>query len=274
LPSLYPGPEFCLDGAAYTATSVARAFFAEIVRLHGLPSSIVSDRDATFTSTFWRELFCLFGVHLNMSAAFHPQSHGQSEAVNKIITMYLRCLSGDRPHQWVQWLPWAKFCYNSAYQSSLQTTPFCAIYGRDPPAIPPYTPGAVRVPAVDQQLVARDEFFGETKDRLEQAQQHYKVAYDAKHRVVEFNEGDWVWLRLLQRPVASLLIQGRSKLGPKFFGPFRVLERISSIAYKLELPLGARLHNVFHVGLLKPYKGEPSTGPGVLPPVKHGRACA
>jgi transposase InsO family protein len=150
LPSLYPGPEFCLDGAAYTATSVARAFFAEIVRLHGLPSSIVSDRDATFTSTFWRELFCLFGVHLNMSAAFHPQSHGQSEAVNKIITMYLRCLSGDRPHQWVQWLPWAKFCYNSAYQSSLQTTPFCVIYGRDPPAIPPYTPSAVRVPAVDQ----------------------------------------------------------------------------------------------------------------------------
>jgi hypothetical protein len=98
-------------GHPYSATSVARAFFAEVVRLHGIPSSIVSDRDPVFPSAFWRELFRLAGVKLQMSSAFHPQSDGQSEATNKIIAMYLRCLTGDRPRQWVEWLPWVEFCY-------------------------------------------------------------------------------------------------------------------------------------------------------------------
>jgi transposase InsO family protein len=102
-------------GNPYTATSVAHAFFAEIVRLHGIPVSIVSDRDPVFTSEFWRELLRLAGVKLQMSSAFHPQSDGQSEATNKIITMYLRCLTGDWPRQWLEWLPWAEFCYNSSY---------------------------------------------------------------------------------------------------------------------------------------------------------------
>jgi hypothetical protein len=82
-------------GHPYSATSVARAFFADIVRLHGLPNSIVSDRDLTFTSNFWRELFKLSGVSLHMSTTFHPKSDGQSEVVNKVIAMYLHCLTGD-----------------------------------------------------------------------------------------------------------------------------------------------------------------------------------
>uniref|UniRef100_A0A0A9AUI7 Integrase catalytic domain-containing protein n=1 Tax=Arundo donax TaxID=35708 RepID=A0A0A9AUI7_ARUDO len=88
----------------YTAESVARVFFSEIVRLHGLPATIVSDRDVVFTSRFWTELFQLAGVKLLKSTAFHPQTDGQSEAANKVITMYLRCMTGDRPRQWVQWL--------------------------------------------------------------------------------------------------------------------------------------------------------------------------
>jgi len=97
-------------GHPYTAASVAKAFFQEIVRLHGLPATIVSDRDPVFTSDFWKELFNLTGVRLQFTSAFHPQSDGQSEATNKIIAMYLRCLTGDRPRQWVRWLPWAEFC--------------------------------------------------------------------------------------------------------------------------------------------------------------------
>jgi hypothetical protein len=74
---------------------MARVFFQEIVRLHSLPSSIVSDRDPVFTSAFWKELFGLAGVKLQLTSALHPQSDGQSEATNKIIAMYLRCLTGD-----------------------------------------------------------------------------------------------------------------------------------------------------------------------------------
>jgi hypothetical protein len=95
---------FITLGHPYTVTIVARAFFTEIVRLHGIPSSIVSDCDPTFTSNFWQELFKLSGVCFQMSLAFHPQSDGQSKVVNKIITMYLRCLTGDRLRQWLQWL--------------------------------------------------------------------------------------------------------------------------------------------------------------------------
>jgi hypothetical protein len=88
----------------YTASSVAKAFFDHIARHHGIPCSIVSDRDPVFTSTFWTELFTRTGVKLQMSSAFHPQSDGQSEVTNRIILMYLRCLAGDRPHTWLQWL--------------------------------------------------------------------------------------------------------------------------------------------------------------------------
>ena len=153
----------------YTATLVARVFFDEVVRLHGMPASIVSDRDTVFTSSFWRELFRLSGVKLQYSTAFHPQSDGQSEATNKIIMMYLRCLTGDRPRQWLRWLPWAEYCYNSSYQASLKTSPFRVVYGRDPPTIAAYGPGDSKLPTVEQQMLERDEFLAEIRDRLEQA---------------------------------------------------------------------------------------------------------
>lgn len=173
----------------YTATSVAAAFFAEIVRLHGVPLTIVSDRDSVFTSTFWREIFRLAGVQLNLSSAFHPQSDGQSEVTNKIIAMYLHCLTGDRPRQWLRWLPWAEYCYNTSYQSSLRTSLFRVVYEREPPTLRAYEPGSTRLPAVQQALQERDDFLRAIRDRLEQAQQTYKTAYDGKHRALELAVG-------------------------------------------------------------------------------------
>jgi hypothetical protein len=88
---------FITLGHPYFTMIMARAFFDNIMCLHDIPNSIVSDCDAVFTSTFWWELFELAGVKLMMSSAFHPQSNGQSETTNKIITIYLRCLTGDQP---------------------------------------------------------------------------------------------------------------------------------------------------------------------------------
>jgi hypothetical protein len=118
----------------YTAITVAQAFFEEIVRFHGFPKFIVCDRDPVFTGNIWRDLFKLAGViKLRMSTAFHPQTDGQSEVLNKTIAMYLRCITGDRPREWVQWLPWAEYCYNTAYRSALQSADYsfpCGIWQR------------------------------------------------------------------------------------------------------------------------------------------------
>lgn len=149
---------FIALGHPYTASSVARVFFDHIVKLHGFPCSIVSDRDPVFTSTFWTELFHLSGTKLLLSSPFHPQTDGQSEVTNRTITMYLRCLAGDRPCSWLQWLPWAEYCYNTSYQTAFGSTPFQVVYGRTPPTLVTYQGGSARVPSVDQQLRTRDEF--------------------------------------------------------------------------------------------------------------------
>jgi hypothetical protein len=88
-----------------------------------------------------------------------------------------------------------------------------------------------KLPAVQHQLTERDEFLVEIRARLAQAQQYHKLHYDQKHREVEFQVGHWVWLRLISHPLASLDVCGRGKLSPKYFRPFRVLERIGEVAY-------------------------------------------
>jgi hypothetical protein len=153
----------------YTAESVAQAFFAEVVRLHGVPQSIVSDCDLVFTSAFWTELMALTGTKLFRSSTFHPQTDGQSEAANRVIAMYLRCFTGDRPRQWLRWLPWAEYTYNTAYQSSLRETPFRVVYGRDPPTIRSYEPVDARVLAVAQEMEDRAAFLDDVRYHLHQA---------------------------------------------------------------------------------------------------------
>jgi hypothetical protein len=126
----------------------------------------------------------------------------------------------------------------------------------------------VRVPVIHHHLANRDEFLSQIRDRLEQAQMYYKEQYNCKHREVEFIVNDWVWLCLLNRPVASMTTQGRSKLGPRFYGLFQIMQRVRDVTYKLDLPTGANLHPVFHVSLLKPYRGAqlpPPSEAGVLP---------
>ena len=259
-------------GHPYTASSVTRAFFTDVVRLHGFPVSIVSDRDPVFTGHVWRDLFTMAGVQLRMSTAFHPQTDGQSEAVNKTIAMYLRCITGDRPRAWLDWLPWAEYCYNTAFHSALRTTPFQVVYGRPPPALLPYESATARTATVDGLLQDRDAFLADVRERLLQAQNYAKRYYDAHHRALAFDVGDWVLLRLLHRPAQSLVPGRRGKLSPRYAGPFQVLERVGDVAYRLALPEHARIHDVFHVGVLKPFHGQPPASTPALPPPTQRQA--
>jgi hypothetical protein len=205
-------------------------------------------------------------------SAFHPQSDGQTKATNKVIVMYLRCFTGDRPQQWLRWLPWAEYIYNTAYQSMLRDTPFRVVYDRDPPSIRSYEPDETRVAAVTKNMAERDEFLADIRLCLEQAQAVYKRHYDMHHRDVRYEVGDWVWLRLRQQAASSLHVLTSGKLKPRFYGSYRITVVINDIAYQLELPPRARLHDVFHVGLLKQFVGTPPSAPPALPQIYNGAA--
>ena len=125
----------------FTAKSVAALFCKEIVRLHGMPRSIISDRDVIFLSNLWQELFCLSQTRLRMGTAYHPQSDGQTEVVNRCLETYLRCFAHERPSSWSKFLAWAEYSFNTGYHTSSETTPFKSVYGRDPPPLNPYVQG-------------------------------------------------------------------------------------------------------------------------------------
>ncbi|MCH82152.1 retrotransposon protein [Trifolium medium] len=119
----------------YTTRSIAEVFCKEVVRLHGVPLIIVSDRDPVFMSSFWRELFRMQGTQLKMSSAYHPESDGQTEVVNRCLETYLRCFIGDQPKTWASWVHWAEFWFNTNYHTSTEKTPFEIVYGRSPPKL-------------------------------------------------------------------------------------------------------------------------------------------
>ncbi|CAA7397077.1 unnamed protein product [Spirodela intermedia] len=122
----------------FSAKEVAQLFLKEIVRLHGFPKTVVSDRGQVFLSTFWRELHTLQGTELKFSSSYHPQTDGQIEVVNRCLENYLRCAVFDKLKQWKLWLHWAEYSYNTSYHSSTKMTPFRAIYVRNPPKLIKY----------------------------------------------------------------------------------------------------------------------------------------
>ncbi|KAK9134740.1 hypothetical protein Syun_014070 [Stephania yunnanensis] len=239
----------------FSAKSVAVVFVREVVRLHGFPRSIVSDRDKVFLSSFWSELFKLQGTRLHHSTAYHPQSDGQSEVVNRCLETYLRCFTSDTPKQWSLWLAWAEFWYNTTFHASTNMTPFKAVYGREPPPIVRYGAYTTAVADLDAQLKTRDVILDELKFHLARAQSKMKATADTHRRNMEFSIGDLVYLKIRPYRQRSLARRPNEKLSPRFFGPFKVLERVGVVAYKLELPPSTSIHPVFHISQLRPVLG-------------------
>lgn len=252
----------------YTAKSVAAKFVEFVVKLHGIPKTIVSDRDPVFVSAFWKDLWRLSGTKLCMTSAYHPQSDGQTEVVNRCIEQFLRCFVHNRPHQWCSMLPWAEFWYNTTFHSSIGMTPFKAMYGREPPLLAGYESGSTPIQELDAQLVERDALLGDLKKHLEAAANRMKQVADAKRRDVTFAVGDWVFLRLQPYRQHSIFRRTSQKLSTRYYGPFQIEARVGPVAYRLKLPEGTKVHSVFHVSLLKQRVGTDTPTSGILPPLR------
>ncbi|GKA93150.1 ty3-gypsy retrotransposon protein [Tanacetum coccineum] len=182
---------------------------------------------------------------------------GCLRVVNRSLETYLRCFASSRPKEWVKWLSWAEYWYNTSYHSGICTTPFKALYGRDPPSMLTYDHGTALTFEVDQYLQERDRMLEELKRQFLRAQQLMKEQADGKRRDVSFSVGDKVYLKLRPYRQGSVVQRANQKLAPRFYGPYEVLEWVGMVAYRLKLPPASTTHPVFHVSQLKKVIGNP-----------------
>ena len=232
-----------------TAEQLATLFLDHIFKHHGLPHDIVSDRGSVFTSKFWKRFTSLCKIHSNLSTAFHPQTDGQTERVNAILEQYLRIYSNYQQNDWSDLLPLAQFSYNNAVHTSTNTSPFFANFGYHP-TLELNNLTTVLVPSAENRIQLLQQTHQFLKQNIAKANADMALHHD--RRILQspsFKVNDLVWLIHHQvktsRPCA--------KLDNKRLGPFKIIQEISKIAFKLELPLSMKIHPVFHISHLEPH---------------------
>ncbi|GJS01744.1 putative reverse transcriptase domain-containing protein [Tanacetum coccineum] len=223
----------------------------EVVTKHGIPVSIIYDRDPRFTSNFWKSLQKALGTSLDMSTAYHPQTDGQSERTIQTLEDMLRACVIDFGNGWVKHFPLVEFSYNNSYHASIKVAPFEALYGqkcRSPVCWAEVGQVQLTGPELVQETTER---IIQIKQRIQTARDRQKSYADLKRKPMEFQVGDKVMLKV--SPWKGVVHFGkRGKLNPRYVGPFKVLKKVGAVTYKLELPQElSRVHNTFHVSNLK-----------------------
>ena len=237
-----------------TAPQLAQLFFNEIVRHHGVPSSIISDRDPRFTSSFWQQLWKQLGTRLAMSTAYHPQTDGQTERANRTIEEMLRAYVNSKQNDWDQYLTPVELAYSNSQQTSTGFTPFYLNYGQHPtlPLAAALNTEAENSNASAEQML--EQLFSNLRiaeDNVKKAQQRQEH-YTSLHRQhVEYQEGDKVMLSTADLRLKSTITP---KLSNRFIGPFVIKRKLSPLNYELDLPPSLSIHPVFHISKLKLYK--------------------
>jgi len=252
-----------------TAEMAALLFIREIVRLHGLPRTLVSDRDPRFTGAMYQEIVRSLGIKHSFSTAYHPETDGQTERVNQCVEDYLRAFVLTDQTQWQRYLPMAEFAFNNSHHVSLDTTPFILNYGVEPRTPIDHWKEIQSTKVAEEAVTPAAEFMDKMRRAvahaqtcLQRAQDRQAAAANQGRRVVTYAVDDQVMVH-----TKNMNIPGTRKLSPRWVGPFPVTRVINPVAVQLHLPNGYRCHNVFHVSLLKPYvqrEGDPLPPPSVL----------
>lgn len=164
--------------------------------MHGMPKSIVFYRSSIFISSFLKELFKLQGVTISYLSAYHPQSNGQTECVNKYLKHFLICFTRDKSSLWFEWLTLAAWWYNTTFHTSTKLTPYEAVYAKPPIGLQNYIPGLTSNQAVEELLKTRDQILTTLKNNLLAAQERMKFQAYKNRTKREFSIRDWVYLRL------------------------------------------------------------------------------
>src|SRR5688572_23084825 len=241
---------------SYQAEELAKIYLKEIICLHGTPKSIISDRGTQFTSHYWKSFQKALGTKVKLSTAFHPRTDGLAKRTIQTLEDMLRACVIDYKGSWDDHLPLIEFAYNNSYHSSIGMAPFEALYGRRCRSpIGWYELGEATIIGQDLIYDALEKVKC-IRSRMKEAQDRQRSYQDNRRRDLEFEVGDLVYLKV--SPMKGVMRFGKKgKLSPRYIGPYKILKRVGSVAYEVELPNElARVHPVFHVSMLRKFIGD------------------
>lgn len=253
-----------------SAEDFARTFVQHVFRLHGLPQRMLSDRGQVFLSKFWKNVLEMLGTHQSVSTAFHPQTGGQHERMNRVLEEMLRHYLSANQGNWEDLLPVAEFAINNSVSRVTGMTPFEALQGWIPRT--PLEDGVHREsnnPAANRFIASFHDRMAKAKTALKLASDRDKSRIDQSRRPLTFQVGDEVLLSSKHIHLKTGPHTAR-KLLPQWIGPFAVLQVVNPAAYKLKLPSSLQVHPVFHVSLLKPYHASGRVQPPPPPMLLEG----
>ncbi|GKC25200.1 putative reverse transcriptase domain-containing protein, partial [Tanacetum coccineum] len=230
---------------------LTRQYLKEVVSKHGVPVLIIFDQDSKFTSHFWKSLNEALGTQLDMSTAYHPQTDGPIERTIQTLEDMIRACVIDFGKGWDRNLPLVEFSYNNSYHTSIKAAPFKALYGKKCRS-PIYWAEVGDAQLTGPEIVHETtEKIIQIKKRIQAARDRQKSYTDRRRKPLEFEVGDKVMLKV--SPWKGVIRFGkRGKLNPRYIGPFKILDRVGTLAYRLEiLEKLSRVHSTFHVSNLK-----------------------